>query len=162
LYDVGGSRASRNTWASYFDHINSIIFLAPVSCFDQRLAEDPKVNRLEDSLLIWKHVCTSRLLENIQLILFLNKIDLLEDKLKSGVRFDKYVVNYGDHPNDVPSVTSFLKQQFKTIFRGPKSKNQRVFYCYLTSASDTKEMAATLATVYDGVIRNALDRAQFL
>ena len=37
---------------------------------------------------------------------FLNKIDLLEDKLESGVRFDKYVVNYGNHPNDVPSVTS--------------------------------------------------------
>ena len=37
---------------------------------------------------------------------FLNKIDLLKEKLESGVRFDKYVVNYGRHPNDVPSVTS--------------------------------------------------------
>lgn len=131
-----------------------------MSCFDQRLAEDPKVNRLEDSLLIWKRICTSKLLENVQLILFLNKIDLLKDKLESGVRFDKYVVNYGKNPNDVPSVTSFLKQQFKAVLRNTKS--QRVFYCYLTSAADTKAMATTLATVYDGVIRNALDRAQFL
>ncbi|KAF9653935.1 G-alpha-domain-containing protein [Thelephora ganbajun] len=160
LYDVGGSRASRNAWASYFDNINSVIFLAPVSCFDQRLAEDTSVNRLEDSLLIWKYICNSKLLTNIQLILFLNKIDLLEEKLGSGVRFDKYVVNYGKHPNDVPSVTSFLKQQFKAMLRN--SGNQRVFYCYLTSAADTKAMATTLATVYDGIIRDALDRAQFL
>ena len=90
LYDVGGSRTSvscrlfldfdlankndadrrqRSTWAPYFDNIDSIIFLAPVNCFDQRLAEDPKVNRLEDSLLIWKHVCNSELLKNVQLIL---------------------------------------------------------------------------------------------
>ncbi|KAF9793168.1 G-alpha-domain-containing protein [Thelephora terrestris] len=160
LYDVGGSRASRTIWGSYFDNINSIIFLAPTSCFDQRLAEDSKVNRLEDSLVIWKHICGSKLLENIQLILFLNKIDLLKEKLESGVRFDKHIVNYGKHPNDLPSVTAFLKHQFKTILRN--SKIQRVFYCYLTSAADTKAMATTLATIYDGVIRNALDRAQFL
>jgi hypothetical protein len=94
LYDVGGSRASvshippldfvlsdgsdvvlrqRNTWCSYFDNINSIIFLAPVSCFDQRLAEDASVNRLEDSLLIWKHICNSKLLLNIQLILYVTR-----------------------------------------------------------------------------------------
>ena len=60
----------RNAWCSYFDNINSIIFLAPVSCFDQRLAEDSSVNRLEDSLLIWKYICNSKLLANIQLILY--------------------------------------------------------------------------------------------
>jgi guanine nucleotide-binding protein subunit alpha len=26
--------------------MNAIIFLAPISCFDQALAEDPSVNRL--------------------------------------------------------------------------------------------------------------------
>ena len=40
-----------------------------MSCFDQRLAEDSKVNRLEDSLLVWKRICASKLLENVQLIL---------------------------------------------------------------------------------------------
>jgi hypothetical protein len=78
-------------------------------------------------------------------------MDLLKEKLESGVRFDKYVINYGRHPNDVPSVTScemfgdshrpmtnlepdtVLKQQFKAVLRG--SGSQRVFYCYLTSAA---------------------------
>lgn len=33
-------------WVPFFDDMNAIIFLAPISCFDQVLAEDPNVNRL--------------------------------------------------------------------------------------------------------------------
>jgi len=33
-------------WIPFFDDMNAIIFLAPISCFDQVLAEDPNVNRL--------------------------------------------------------------------------------------------------------------------
>lgn len=48
---------------------------------------------------------------------FLNKIDLLKDKLESGVRFDKYIVSYGKHPNDVPSVTSCeVSREFTSVF----------------------------------------------
>jgi hypothetical protein len=36
----------RQYWAPYFDDMNAIIFLVPLSCFDQMLAEDDKVNRL--------------------------------------------------------------------------------------------------------------------
>jgi len=33
-------------WVPFFDDMNAIIFLAPISCFDQTLAEDDSVNRL--------------------------------------------------------------------------------------------------------------------
>ncbi|KAF8553230.1 G-alpha-domain-containing protein [Imleria badia] len=86
IYDVGGSRTQilahthRNTWLPYFDRAHAIIFLAPVSCFDERLHEDPTVNRLEDSFILWKAVCSSKLLSRTALILFLNKVDILEKK----------------------------------------------------------------------------------
>lgn len=35
LYDVGGARGQRHKWVPYFDDANAIIFLAPVSAFDQ-------------------------------------------------------------------------------------------------------------------------------
>ncbi|KAH0591330.1 hypothetical protein H2248_001409 [Termitomyces sp. 'cryptogamus'] len=35
IYDVGGSRNQRQAWAPYFDDVNAIIFLAPISAFDQ-------------------------------------------------------------------------------------------------------------------------------
>jgi hypothetical protein len=33
-------------WVPFFDSINAIIFLAPISAFDQTLAEDKHANRL--------------------------------------------------------------------------------------------------------------------
>jgi guanine nucleotide-binding protein subunit alpha len=35
LYDVGGARGQRHTWVPYFDEANAIIFVAPISAFDQ-------------------------------------------------------------------------------------------------------------------------------
>ena len=76
LYDVGGSRTQRAAWTPYFDDCDAIIFLAPISCFDEKLAEDRRVNRLEDSYALWKMICSNKLLYKAQIILFLNKCDL--------------------------------------------------------------------------------------
>jgi G-protein alpha subunit len=35
LYDVGGARGQRHCWVPYFDEANAIIFVAPISAFDQ-------------------------------------------------------------------------------------------------------------------------------
>lgn len=35
------------------------------------------MNRLEDSILLWKSVVSNKLLENVSIVLFLNKCDLL-------------------------------------------------------------------------------------
>lgn len=111
-------------WVPFFDDMNAIIFLAPISCFDQVLAEDNAVNRLvgprplrlfshdrlaaltkalrdqEDSVLLWRSIVTNPLLAKTNLVLFLNKCDVLRAKLASGVRLGKYVISYGDRPND--------------------------------------------------------------
>ncbi len=41
-----GSRGQRHTWIPFFDDANAIIFLAPISAFDQYLEEDYKVREL--------------------------------------------------------------------------------------------------------------------
>ncbi|KAG8216290.1 guanine nucleotide binding protein, alpha subunit [Butyriboletus roseoflavus] len=104
IYDVGGSRTQRNAWLPYFDQVNAIIFLAPISCFDERLQEDPRVNRLEDSFILWKAICSSKLLSQTTLIIFLNKVDILEHKIANGVMVNRYLPSYGDRPNDTQSV----------------------------------------------------------
>lgn len=80
--------------------MDAIIFLAPISGFDQTLVEDRSVNRLEDSVLLWKAICSNKLLAKVDLVLFLNKCDILDAKLRSGVRLAKYVRSFGDRPND--------------------------------------------------------------
>ena len=99
LFDVGGSRSSRASWAPFFDDIDAIIFLAPLSVFDEKLIEDTRVNRLQDSYELWKQVTSSSILENTQIILFLNKYDLLAKKLKRGVRIKDFISSYGEREN---------------------------------------------------------------
>lgn len=92
--------------------------VSPVSVFDQRLEEDSRVNRLEDSILLWTSICSSKLLARTQLILFLNKCDLLRRKLKRGVKVAQYLPSYGDRPNDVMTV---VKCEFSS--ESPMSSN---------------------------------------
>jgi hypothetical protein len=42
------------------------------------LLQDPRVNRLEDCLLLWKAMASNKLLASVNIVLFLNKCDLLQ------------------------------------------------------------------------------------
>ncbi|KAI0633064.1 guanine nucleotide binding protein, alpha subunit [Trametes polyzona] len=132
IYDVGGSRTQRMAWYPYFDDCDAIIFLAPISCFDEKLAEDRRINRLEDSYLLWKAVVSAKLLAKTSIILFLNKRDLLEEKLRSGVRIRDYVHSYGDKPNDVETAVHYFQQHFRDILR-KHSPEPRPFRAHITS-----------------------------
>lgn len=103
----------RAVWASYFDDVDSIIFLSPISCFDETLLEDSRVNRLEDSFQLWRSVCASPMLARTLIILFLNKCDLLRNKLKRGVRVRDYIQSYGDRKNDVHTVAKCASHVFR-------------------------------------------------
>ena len=95
------------THHAFLPHTHSaILFLAPLSGFDQVLAEDATVNRLEDSVLLWKSICSNALLGKTNLILFLNKIDIFRAKLDAGIRFGQYIISYGNRPNDYDSTSA--------------------------------------------------------
>jgi len=142
--------------------MNAIIFLAPISCFDEKLAEDRRVNRLEDSFLLWKAVCANKLLQKTMLILFLNKCDLLERKVTAGVEFRNYVPSYGnERKNDVGSVTKYMKNKFRDMLK-QYSPAPRAFYVHLTSVIDTKATAITLGAVREGILRDHLRGADFI
>ncbi|KAJ7454919.1 guanine nucleotide binding protein, alpha subunit [Mycena galericulata] len=161
MYDVGGTRSSRAVWYSYFDDCDAIIFLAPVSCFDEKLAEDRRVNRLEDSYMLWKSVCACKLLARTQLVLFLNKCDLLQAKLMRGAKIRDSVPSFGDRRNDVATATRYFQQHFKEIQR-TYSPVQRPFYVHLTSVIDTKSTAVTLGAVEESILRDHLRRADLM
>ncbi|KAF5335495.1 hypothetical protein D9611_012203 [Ephemerocybe angulata] len=162
LYDVGGSRTGRNAWIPFFEGVNAIIFLAPLSTFDERLLEDSRINRLEDSFLLWRTVCSSPLLANASLILFMNKCDLLKRKLKAGVRVARYLPSYGtERGNDAGTVVKYLKDKFKDIQK-TASTGGRAAYYYATSVTDTRTTAITLVAVKDIILRDHLKNADFV
>ncbi|TFK72359.1 G-alpha-domain-containing protein [Pluteus cervinus] len=154
LYDVGGTRSSRAAWYPYFDDADAIIFLA-------YLAEDNRVNRLEDSYLLWRSVCSCKALARTQLILFLNKCDLLQAKLQRGIRIRDSVPSFGDRKNDLATATKYFQQHFKEMLR-QHSPVQRTFFVYLTSVIDTRSTAITLGAVEESILREHLRCADLM
>ncbi|KAG6888256.1 hypothetical protein C0995_009457 [Termitomyces sp. Mi166 len=135
--------------------------VSPVSVFDQRLEEDPRVNRLEDSIILWTSICQSKLLAKTQLILFLNKCDLLRRKLKRGVRVRDFLPSYGNRPNEVMPVVKYFKEKFKDIQKH-SSPEVRSAYIYPTTVTDTEATAVTLESVRDGILRENLAHSQLI
>lgn len=161
MYDVGGCRTLRSAWLPYFENVDAIIFLTPVSVFDENLWEDPNVNRLQDSTELWTAICSSKLLARTQIIHFLNKCDLLHRKLKRGAALNRYLPSYGDRPNEVSSVVKYLREKFKEIQKRC-SPQPRVAYIYPTTVTDTEATAITLDSVRDGVLRENLASSHFI
>ncbi|KAF8200087.1 G-protein alpha subunit [Pholiota molesta] len=161
LYDVGGSRTTRPAWVPYFDNIQAIIFRAPVSCFDERLSEDSKVNRLEDSFLLFREICSSKLLAKATMILFLNKCDLLKRKLRAGVQVKHYLPSFGARPNEAGAVVKYLREKFREVMK-QSSPEQRWSYFYATSVVDTEATATTISAVRDSILQNYLKKADFV
>jgi len=162
IYDVGGSRNQRHAWAPFFDDVNAIIFLAPISTFDQVLAEDPHVNRLEDSLLLWKTIVANKLLCNVNIILFLNKCDLLQAKLDAGVRLNQHMVSYGDRPNDYDSISNYFRNKFGALHQSYTPNRERELYIHLTSVTDTRRTHTIISSVRDFILKSNLKMGGYM
>ena len=146
----------RPQWIPYFENVDAIIFLAPLA-FNQVLEEDHRVNRLEDSLCLWREVCCNRLLQDTNMILFLNKMDVLHETLASGVSVKKYVPSYGELSNDPKSVVNYFKAKFKAYHKR-LSPAPRPFLCYETSAVDTQAMSVMLTGIREIILRVNLQK----
>lgn len=91
--DVGGQKWLRAAWAQFFDNVQAIIFVGSAGGFDQIINNGDSENRLSDSMKLFELTVNNPLLNTIDVILFLNKSDLLEDKIKR-ISFKKYVPQF--------------------------------------------------------------------
>ncbi|KAF8621238.1 hypothetical protein AX15_007950 [Amanita polypyramis BW_CC] len=161
IYDVGGSRSQRAAWAQFFEDVNVIIFLSPISAFNQTLAEDENVNRLVDSMRLWEQICANKILASVELILFLNKLDILDAKLKSGIQIASYITSYGDRPNDTKHVSKYLRDVFIALHH-QYSPKKRKLYPHLTCAIDTCATSSVITQIQEVVLVNLLAQTSLL
>jgi len=54
--------------------------------------QDTRVNRLEDTFILWRSAVSNKLLAHVNIILFLNKCDLLRVRVFSAVLTLDYLV----------------------------------------------------------------------
>ncbi|KAJ1556756.1 guanine nucleotide-binding protein subunit alpha [Cladochytrium tenue] len=150
IYDVGGQRSLRQFWAPYLEgNLTAIIFVAALSSYDQVMFEDEKTNRMTDALALFGQVCSNRLLQDVSMILFLNKVDLFRRKIQT-TPLALYLPEYAGPEGDYAAAGNFLREQF--LLRNP----DRLTYCHFTTGTDTAHMSVIITAVKDIVITNSL------
>ena len=109
MFDVGGQRNERRKWIHAFDNVDSVVFVAALSEFDQKLFEDETKNRLDEALELFQQIINSKWFKSSAVFLFLNKKDLFEKKLTEKT-FKDFVEGY-DGPNDMKACSDWCKKE---------------------------------------------------
>ena len=150
MVDVGGQRSERRKWIHCFENVTAIIFVVAISAFDQVLIEDESVNRMHEALTLFDSICNGKWFTKTSIILFLNKIDILMEKLKKSQLID-YFPEY-DGPNEFQPVVEFFTERFRSI----NQSDTKQIYVHCTCATDTDQIRFVMAAVNDIVIQKNL------
>ncbi|KAI0057226.1 P-loop containing nucleoside triphosphate hydrolase protein [Artomyces pyxidatus] len=157
LSEIGFLHAQRQAWIPFVDSVNTLIFIAPISRFDEVLAGDPPTNCLQQSLSLWRQVVSSPLLRSVNIFLFLNKCDVLKAKLDAGRQVKDYIPEFGDRPCTFESVTDYLYRRFHSICNEETSFHRlRMVHIFFTSVTNSTSSNVVLSAVQDSTMREVM------
>ncbi|KAL1115484.1 hypothetical protein AAG570_007514 [Ranatra chinensis] len=174
MFDVGGQRDERRKWIQCFNDVTAIIFVTACSSYNMVLREDPTQNRLRESLDLFKSIWNNRWLRTISVILFLNKQDLLAEKIKAGKsRLEDYFQEFSHYrtpldaapdPHEDPVVIRakyFIRDEFLRI---STASGDGKHYCYphFTCAVDTENIRRVFNDCRDIIQRMHLRQYELL
>ncbi|XP_074096603.1 G protein alpha q subunit isoform X2 [Cotesia typhae] len=130
MVDVGGQRSERRKWIHCFENVTSIIFLVALSEYDQILFESENENRMEESKALFKTIITYPWFQHSSVILFLNKKDLLEEKIMYSHLVD-YFPEYDGPQREAIAAREFILRMFVDL--NPDS--EKIIYSHFTCAT---------------------------
>ncbi len=125
--DVGGQRTQRQKWHQCFSDVTAILFLASSSEYDEYLREDCQTNRLEESCKVFETLVNYKYLEQVEFILFLNKHDILKEKIYN-VNIKNYCHDFNGNPNSLNDVENYLISKFAYLKKSKIPIRNRMDY----------------------------------
>ncbi|XP_059214242.1 guanine nucleotide-binding protein G(q) subunit alpha-like [Centropristis striata] len=152
MVDVGGQRSERRKWIHCFEEVTSIMFLVALSEYDQVLVESVNENRMEESMALFRTIITYKWFKDSSVILFLNKIDLLEEKIMHSHLVD-YFPEYDGPPRNVKAGQDFILDMFVSL--NPNEK--KIIYSHFTCATDTDNIRFVFSAVKDHILQINLE-----
>uniref|UniRef100_A0A8C5DEJ0 Guanine nucleotide-binding protein subunit alpha n=1 Tax=Gouania willdenowi TaxID=441366 RepID=A0A8C5DEJ0_GOUWI len=148
MVDVGGQRSERRKWIHCFENVTSIMFLVALSEYDQVLVESDNENRMEESKALFRTIITYPWFKNSSVILFLNKKDLLEEKILYSHLVD-YFPEYDGPQRDPQAGREFILKMFVDL----NPDNDKIIYSHFTCATDTENIRFVFAAVKDTILQ---------
>ncbi|KAM4557543.1 guanine nucleotide binding protein (G protein), alpha activating activity polypeptide, olfactory type 2 isoform 1-T1 [Fundulus diaphanus] len=174
MFDVGGQRDERRKWIQCFNDVTAIIFVVASSSYNMVIREDNNTNRLREALDLFRSIWNNRWLRTISVILFLNKQDMLAEKVLAGKsKIEDYFPEYARYtipneatpePGEDPRVTRakfFIRDEFLRI---STASGDGRHYCYphFTCAVDTENIRRVFNDCRDIIQRMHLRQYELL
>uniref|UniRef100_A0A1I8FKA7 Guanine nucleotide-binding protein subunit alpha n=1 Tax=Macrostomum lignano TaxID=282301 RepID=A0A1I8FKA7_9PLAT len=125
-----GQRSERRKWIHCFENVTSIMFLVALSEYDQVLVESDNENRMEESKALFRTIITYPWFSNSSVILFLNKKDLLEEKVMYSHLVDYFPEFDGPQRDARPPESSYSK-----CFVDLNPDPDKIIYSHFTCAT---------------------------
>ncbi|GAA6060353.1 hypothetical protein JCM10212_004537 [Sporobolomyces blumeae] len=152
IFDVGGQRSERKKWIHCFEEVTAVLFLAAISGYDQVLLEDPDSNQMQEALMLFDSICNSQWFVRTSIILFLNKEDVLKERiLVSPIR--AHFPDYRGEDSDYLAARDFFKNKFMKLNRSTTKE----VYSHFTTAIDTSLVKVVMTSVYDMILARNLE-----
>ncbi|XP_076846441.1 guanine nucleotide-binding protein subunit alpha-14 [Brachyhypopomus gauderio] len=148
MVDVGGQRSERRKWIHCFENVTSIIFLVALSEYDQVLAECDNENRMEESKALFKTIITYPWFQQSSVILFLNKTDILKEKITYSHLVTYFPEFTGPQENPKAAQEFILK-----MYQEQNPDREKIIYSHFTCATDTENIRFVFAAVKDTILR---------
>ncbi|KAJ7986981.1 hypothetical protein DPEC_G00334010 [Dallia pectoralis] len=151
MVDVGGQRSERRKWIHCFEKVTSIMFLVALSEYDQVLVESDNENRMEESKALFRTIITYPWFKDSSVILFLNKMDLLQEKILFSHLVD-YFPEYDGPQRDPQAGREFILKMFVDLNPEP----DKIIYSHFTCATDTENIRFVFAAIKDYILQQNL------
>ena len=123
---------------------------------DIDLDDLPPINRLEESCALFKIITENPLFTDTSFILFLNKTDILEEKIMYSPLAPHFPSFLGPE-KDSSAAMDFILGLYIDTFERMRNKN-RSLYHHFTCATDTNNIRFVFAAVKDIILQSYLVR----
>lgn len=141
MYDVGGQRNERKKWIHCFEDVTAVIFVAALSEYDQVLYEDTSTNRMVEAIELFDEICNNQYFLKSNMILFLNKKDLFEEKILNVHIGDQEAFSDFDTPLGASDYYDQGVAYFLEKFISKNTNPERQVYNHVTCATDSKNVS---------------------
>jgi len=130
-------------------------FFVALSEYDLKLYEDEETNRMHESLKLFDDICNSKWFVSIPIILFLNKMDLFQEKIKK-VNITEAFPDY-DGAQEFDEASEFIQNQFVALNENP----EKGVYPHITCATNTDNIKKVFISVKSIVLAAAINSSGF-
>jgi len=161
LVDAGGQKPERSKWEAIIsskDMISAIIYFASLDEYDVMSPEDPSKSKMQISLESWYDLIKSDQVRtrHITLILFLNKMDVLTNKLQTAEQKDQFSERFpGWNRKGIDSAADLIKTRYLEHVPNPQDITSHCL-CALDTGLMEIIFKAVKNTIFDQRIMNSL------